>query len=82
MSPGHPNLFFNQVKVVEQPFGRGSDTVFAFDRPGHQLMRFHQDAFIVLQSSQQSIGTGTWVDLMPIGEALGVLLQLGGTEEL
>ncbi len=44
-------------------------------------MGFQQDPFIIGQPSQQLIGAGTGVDLLPVREALGVLLQLGSAEE-
>jgi hypothetical protein len=55
VSPGHANLLFDQIEIVNQPFpGRGNPVV-GFDSLCQQIAGFNQDAFIFGQTCKEPI---------------------------
>ena len=81
VTPGHLDLLFDQVEIVEQPFGRVRDT------PGliYGLRRAvvgPEDLFILTQAREQSVGAPPGDDRMVFGQRFGVVNQLLNAEHL
>ena len=81
MSTRRPDLLFDHVIVVEQPFAGRGDPLLATHRSGHQLIRLEQHPLVVRQSRQQNIRARAGVDPLPAGQTLRMLFQLTGAEQ-
>ena len=57
VSARQPNLIFDQIEIVQQPFRRRRDAPVANDGGGHQVVRLDQDAFVFIQAGDELIGT-------------------------
>jgi hypothetical protein len=55
VSPGHANLFFDQIEVVEQPFPGRHNPALGLDGLGQQVAGSNQDPFILSQPRQKSV---------------------------
>jgi hypothetical protein len=75
VSPREPDLLFDQVEVVEQPFGRRRDPALALHRLRDQGLRLLQDLLVLAEPGQQQIGPRLLVELVPFGQRSGVLLE-------
>ena len=83
MPPGGADLLFDEVVVVEKPFGRGRDPSPAPQRLRYQLIRFAEDDFVLGEPRQEVVAAAiTRRDLVPSGERFRVLLKLKDAEEL
>jgi hypothetical protein len=81
MPAGHLDLLFDQVKIVEQPFGRVGDA------PGlvHGLSRAvvgSQYLFVFTQPREQTVGAPLRYDRVAFGEGFAMLDQLCDAEHL
>ena len=78
MPPGHLDLLFDQVEVVEKPFGGGSDSPAWNDGEGRAIESC-QYVLVLAQPGQQTIGAMPG-DYLVIGcESLGMARQLFDT---
>src|SRR5690606_11472503 len=71
-----PNLFLDEVEVVEQPVGRGGDPSALSDGLGDELIGTKEGRFVFGQTRQQPVGTRSLVDFVRPGQRPRVLLQL------
>jgi hypothetical protein len=55
MPLGRADLFFNQIKVVEQPFPRRGDTAAGFSSFAKQAVDSEQDSLIVRQTPEKRV---------------------------
>jgi len=69
-----PNLVFDQIKIVQQPFCGGSDAPGALDAKRF-LVVGPQKFFIRCQPRQEAICPPAQADFMPFSEVPGVLLK-------
>jgi hypothetical protein len=81
MPAGHLDLLFDQVEVVEQPFGRVGNA------PGlvHGLSRavvVSEQLFIFTQPREQTVGAPLHYNRVAFGEGFGMLDQLCDAEHL
>ncbi len=77
------NLFFHDVKVVDQPLGRWRDEPFLTDGLGDRAIRLEQHPAVVPEPCRQRpTGSGPWRDALSSREALGMLLEALDAEEL
>ena len=81
MPPGHLDLLFDQVEVVEQPFGGGSDAPAWIHGEGRAI-EGSEDVLVLAQPGQQTVGTLPGDDLVIGGESFGMAGQLFDTEQL
>ena len=76
MLAGSSDLIFDEVEIVEEPFGGGGDAAAALDGVGDQHIGVSEDMLIVAQARQKEISPSAAAsaigDLVPAGEALGV----------
>jgi hypothetical protein len=82
VSPGRANLFFDEIKVVEEPFPCRRDPPISFYGLCKQVSHFVEDAFIFAQTWQQSFSDSVCAQGVCAGKGLAVLLHLGGAEQL
>ena len=77
-----PHLLFNDVKVVEQPFGGGRDGAPCGHRARDAAVRLDEDFGIVFDPGEKPAPSGR-LKRDPLGrrEALGMLLQAFDAEE-
>jgi hypothetical protein len=82
VSPGRANLFFEEIKVVEEPFPCRCNPPIFFYGLCKQVSNFMEDVFILTQPCQQSFRDRACAQYMGAGKGLAVLLHLGGAEQL
>jgi hypothetical protein len=81
MAPSHLNLLFDQVEVIEQPFGGGSDAPAWIYGEGCAVEG--AEALLVFgQSSQQAGGSALSDDLVVRRQGPGMARQLLNAEQL
>ena len=51
------DLLFDQVEIVEQPFGGGRDATVGADRGREQVADFDQERFVVREPREQAVGS-------------------------
>ncbi len=77
MACGEPELLFDEIEVVNDPFGRRRDAATAFTCPNDGLVGLLENAMVVLQASEERLGMiGLLNRLVPTGEGSGVLSEL------
>ncbi len=81
MPPGHLHLLFDQVEVVEQPFGGGSDPPIGMRGEG-RAVEGSENVFVLAQLGQQTVGALPGDYLVTGRESLGMACQLFNTEQL
>ena len=81
MPPGHLDLLFDQVKVIEQPFGGGSDAPALVHGEGRAI-EGSQDLLVLIQPGEQPVGAAPGDDLVIRRERLGMARQLFDAEQL
>src|SRR5207244_1716278 len=58
MPPGHANLVFDDVEIVEEPFGRRRYLAILPDRAGDQLIRVDEDRLVFAKPFQKWYRSG------------------------
>ena len=81
MPPGHLNLLFDQVEVVEKPFGGGSDAPAWIYGQGRAI-EGSEYVLVLAQPGQQTVGTLPRDHLVIGCESFGMARQLFDTEQL
>src|SRR5437764_14218876 len=81
MPAGHLNLLLDQVKIIQQPFGGGSNEPCLVYRQS-RAVKTSQDLLVFVQSSQQAVGTAPWHELVPRGQDQRMAAQLFHIEQL
>ena len=74
---GGANLFFDEIIIIEKPFGRRRKPVPVFQAGGDLFIFFLKNRFIVFQPRKEAIGPAAEThfrssDAMPAGEGFGV----------
>ena len=75
------NLLFDQIKIIEQPFGRRRDPA-AFIHLQRGAVKSAQDLLIVIQPREQSDGSAAGHDLMLRGDRPRVTRELFDAKQL
>src|SRR6185436_5973971 len=81
MALGHLDLLFDQVEVIEQPFGGGGDTP-ALAHGQSCSVEFSEDVLVLAQPSQQTVGALPGNYLVTGSQCVGVARQLFDAEQL
>ena len=81
MPPGQLNLLFDQVEVVEKPFGGGGDAPAWIYGQGRAI-EGSEDVLVLAQPGQQTVGTPPGDHLVTGRESLGMARQLFDAEQL
>ena len=81
MAAGDADLLFDQVEIVEQPFGRRRDLAAGLDGGGQLGAGCGNDGGIVGQARQQAVGSALIAQHMPGGHILAMRSHLGCTEQ-
>ena len=81
MTPGGADLFFDEMKIVEQPFRRRRDRAFASIRLGHELIGVQEDAFVLVQASDEFVGRRPGCQFVGRRHRFGVPFELFDIEE-
>ena len=81
MPPGQLNLLFDQVEVVQQPFGGGGDDAAWIHSQGRSI-EGPEHVLVLAQPGQQPVGTPPRDHLVAGGESLGMARQLFDAEQL
>jgi hypothetical protein len=76
------NLLFDNVIIVEQPFGRRRNGAALADRGCGGAIRFEQDGRIVPQPGDERSAGYRYRGVLGCCEALGMLFETLDTEEL
>ena len=80
MAAGGPDLLFDQVKIVQQPFVRRRHPAVGCHRGHNHLMRFEQHRFVLLQAAQQVVRSSSRVHFVTTGQSFCMPLELDRTE--
>ena len=80
MAPGHLDLLFNQVEIVQHPFGGGGEALGWSHPPDHSI-EGPQNLLILVQLGQQVVGAAAGGELMAFGQGAGVPRELLDAEE-
>jgi hypothetical protein len=75
MPAGQLDLLFDEVKIIEQPFGRGSDPPGLMQREG-RVIESSEDLLILVQPDEEAITTQPRDDLVLRRDILGVAREL------
>ena len=78
---GGANLFFDQIKIIEQPFPGWRDPAGRRDRRHEQRADVDQGPFVLGQSGQKRVRPRSRRQLMRSRETLAVLFHLDGAEQ-
>ena len=81
MPPGHLNLLFDQVKVVEQPLGGVGDPPGLVGGVGRAIV-VSKNLLVLVQPGQQAVGASPGDDLVMRRESFGMARQLFEAEQL
>ena len=81
MPPGQLNLLFDQVEVIQQPFGGRCDAPAWIDSEGRAI-EVSQDVLVLAQPFQQTIGTLPRDYLVIACESFGMARELFDAEQL
>jgi hypothetical protein len=79
---GGADLLFDEVEIVEQPFGRRRHATVGGNGRRQEVADFDQQILVVREACEEAIGSGTGCKTMRDGKILAVLLHLVGAEEL
>jgi hypothetical protein len=82
MPAGGADLFFDQIKIIQQPFGRRRDSPILFSCLGDQVVGVKKNPFVLIEPGQQPISAAARCQFMPAGQRLGVALELIDAEQL
>src|SRR3972149_6902236 len=84
VGPGIPDLAFDEVEVVEQPFRRRRHELAAMDVVGEDAIRLAQHAGVVLQAREEGAGLAARISAQgeARGEGSGPFLQKLDAQEL
>jgi hypothetical protein len=79
-----PDLLFDEVIVIDEPFSRGRDASAALYRHGDQRVGLAQRELVGVEAGQQSVRhpVPRQADLVPGREGPRVLLELADAEQL
>jgi hypothetical protein len=80
MPASHPNLFFNQIKIIQQPFRRWSDAANFFNLQSLFIVVAKQ-FFVGGESWQEAIRTFPGSDLMALRKLTRMALEQINTEQ-
>jgi hypothetical protein len=80
-TPNRADLFFDQVEIVQQPFGGRFDTAVLSVGRRHQVVRLDQHPLVVVQSRQQFVARPPRRQLVRRRDRLGVPLKLIDAEQ-
>ncbi len=81
MPPGHLDLLFNQVEIVEEPFGRGSDAPAGIHGQGRAI-EGPKALLVLAQAGQQPVGAVPGRDSMVRRKDMGMAPELFDAEQL
>ena len=81
MPPRGPDLRFNEVEIVEQPLGGGSDALAAFGRVIDQFISGEQGGLVLGQPREQPVGTTARIHLVRPRQGDGMLVELIRAEQ-
>ena len=79
---GQPNLLFNEVEVIEQPFSGRRNPAGRLHCFRQQIADSDQDAFVLGQPAQEPVRSLALAQLVETCQGFAVLLHLVGAEEL
>ena len=82
MPAGDADLFFDQVKVVEQPLCGRRDALVLATGAGQAFAGMRQQRFVVGQAIEQQVRAGVLARPVPGGQGTSVLFHLIGAEQL
>lgn len=81
MSPGRADLLFDEIKIIEQPFGGRRDAMLPLDRLQRQAPRPDQDLFIFGEARKQFFRVSRGTQDMRLRERSAIVLQLLRAEQ-
>jgi hypothetical protein len=81
MPPGQVNLLFDQVEIVEQPFGGRRDAPARIYRKARTI-EIPENYLVLAQSCQQTVGARSSDYLVADRESFGMTRQLFDTKQL
>jgi hypothetical protein len=82
VSSGEPDLIFDEIEVVQQPFCRRGDPSLARHGGGHQMVGLDQDLLVLVQPRNQLVSAALGRDLVSGRQLGGMPRQLIDAEEL
>ncbi len=82
VAAGGADLLFDQIQIVEQPFGGRGDAVLGDDRPSQLAAGLDQHHLVGIQSRQQLVCPPSRRDAVRIRQSCAVLRHLVGAEQL
>jgi hypothetical protein len=82
MPPGHADLLFDQIEVVEEPVPGWSDAAVCLDRLREEVADASQNVFVLSQPRQEEVARVSPAQPVGARQGLAVLLHLVGAEQL
>ena len=80
-TPDRADLLFDQVEIVQQPFGGRFDTAVLSVGRRHQIIRLDQHPLVLVQSRQQFVASSPHSQLVRRRDRLGMPFQLIDAEQ-
>ena len=82
MPAGRPDLFLDEIKIIQQPLRRRRIASLPFSSFAHEVIRLDKNGLVLIQSGNELAGRPTGGDLVGCRQRLGVPLELLNVEQL